>query len=645
MPETITAIGRPKTRPEASYFPGNVFMDVPMPIRDATGELEGYEWTKTDLIKLLQLTPSGYNVFTEAEGYHFSSDEADIIINFIINECVFPEGPLTGLPFVPERWQWAVYLNIYCWFEDAKPGTRRFNEVLIYVARKNGKTTAFGAIPSLISLFVDPEKRSQNFCCAADVEQATLNFRHASYMIERNPRLLNKLTQGRVRHGSRYMEHNNGRTLKVLSSIADTKHGLSPNYVGVDEVHAHSNRELIDVMVTGTAARVNPMIIYTTTADYDRPSVCNDLYRRATAIANGTQSDPGFLPIIFEALPTDDWEDPHVWEKANPNFGISVNSSYFRKEINRVRNSPKLLNRFLRLHLNIKTSVETSWIYPHIWAHTNPTYSAKDLLSPDEIREYMERHSSWFYIVEDEAWKSSAIDIHLKNNAQYYTWFFKKIYDLQQSPCFAAFDNSSVKDIASLGLFFPETHDVLSFNWVPSDSIERRSVEDHIPYQIWYNCGLVNNTHLATIEEDRILGTMVGTGTDDHNIGILNHFEDIRMVAFDAWGVNNISGRLQNEGFCCRAYPQSYTGMNPPCKALESWIEQGNLFHGGNPVLSWMISNTMLAQNHNDQVRPCRKQSTDKIDGIVALLMSMGAWLHDESKTIEHISGLTAQED
>jgi len=633
--------GRPRTRPEASYFSNQVFVELPMPVRDTAGELIGYEWTKTDLIKLLNFIPCGYSPFTEAEGFHFNSDEADIIAAFIINECVFPEGPLTGKPFVPERWQWAIYLNTYCWFEDSHPLVRRYNEVFLYVPRKNGKTSAFGAIPSLLSIYVDPEKRSQNFCCAADVEQAALNFRHASYMVEQNPKLLNKLTQGRVRHGSRYMEHNNGRTLKVLSSIAETKHGLSPNYVGVDEVHAHSNRELIDVMVTGTASRSSPLVFYTTTADYDRPSVCNDLYKRSKTLAQGLHSDPNLLPIIYEAQITDDWEDPKVWEMANPNFRVSVNEKYFKKEINRVKNSPKLLNRFLRLHLNIKTTVETSWIYPYVWSGTNPKYSAVDLLSTEEIRHSMKQYPDWFSVLHTEQWDGAHVDIFLKQNAAYYTWFFKKVTDLQGSPCFAGYDNAAVKDIASLSLFFPETHDLLSFNWVPTESIERRSIEDQIPYQTWFNCGLVNNTPQTSIDEDHVVKAMVG----DEGTGILHHFEDLRMVAFDNWGSNYISNQLQNEGLRCRSYPQSYSGMNQPCKTMESWMEQQNLFHGGNPVLTWMIGNTMLSQNNNDQVRPDRKNSTDKIDGIVSSLMAIGAWLYDDEKTIDHIAGLMTEED
>lgn len=620
--------------PETKYFKGASSMELPVPIRKGD-QLVGYEMKRTRLVPLLKRIPE-YNVFLEASGFHFRTSEAELIASFIVNECVFPEGRLTGKPFVPEMWQWAIYLNMYCWFSDKNPEIRRFNEVFVYLPRKNGKTTAFGAIPSLISLFVDPEKRSQNFCCAADTEQAALNFRHAAYMVEQNPRLLNRLVGGKVRHGIKFMEATTGRTLKVLSSIAETKHGLSPYYVGVDEVHAHPNSELIDVMSTGTAARDNPLIVYTTTADYDRPSTCNELYKRAKAVAVGMQSDPHLLPIIYEALPTEDWESPHIWKKANPNFGISINERYFTKEIAKVRNSPNMLNRFLRLHLNIRTSVETCWIFPHVFAGTNPTIPVIDQLTIEEIREYMERFSDWFSVVHTEEWKSSAIDIFIKEYRLYYTWFFRKVINLQDAPCFAGYDHTAVSDIASLALFFPQSNDFLSFNWVPAESIERRSKEDQIPYQNWFRAGLIGHSPGATIDEDHILESMMGRDGE----GIFTHFSDCRVVAFDNWGSTHILKQLENYGLTCRGYPQGYSGMNQPCRTFETLLEQKNVFHGGHPVLTWMNTNCTVSQDHNNHIRPDKKNSTDKIDGIVAMMMAMGAWMYDENTVLDSIPGM-----
>jgi len=979
---------RKRSRPEAKYFAGNIFLEIPMPTRDGDGNLTGYEWKKTDLIRLLKEIPD-YDPFRDAKGFYFSSEEAEIICNFIVGECVYPEGKLTGKPFVPERWQWAIYLNLYCWFKGnpKKPRAphledyRRYNEALVYVPRKNGKmlrtdtpiptpsgwttmgelkvndvvfdkdgkqtrvvfksevdvpeqtykitfasgqtveacsehqwfihsrkqhpkysnksksanrragertvsnkigkdlyedvwttqelfdtgvdcyagktfsvpmhsgiecsekdlpidpyilgywlgdgtssaphitvgsedihnwseykktkdrgcwrvsipelsgtvlrdlgvkgnkhipqeylrasrdqrmsllqglmdsdgtiskrgtdisivqknerlantvldllrglglkatlkevkktsqngtegayyhiqfaagseehqvftlqrklermkperkrsksnhivsiepcessemqciqvdaqsgtylfgeqylvthnTTAFGAIPALISVFCDPEKRSQNFCCAADTEQANNTFRHASYMVEQNPRLVNLITQGRVRHSMRYFEHNNGRSFKVLSSIADTKHGLSPNLVIVDEVHAHPNSDLIDVMITGTGARENPLVIYTTTADYNRASPCNELHKRAKAVCNGTQKDPHFLPVVYEADVTDDWEDPKTWKKANPNYGISITDRYIKKEAVRCKNNPVLLGRMLRLHLNIKTSVETAWLPLHLWTRTYPKRQESLLLTVEQIRRRMEEFPAWFQVVTKDRWLASDIDILLGQHRQYYTWFFDKVDSLVLEDCYGAFDNAAVSDIASFVLFFPGTGDVLNLNWVPADSIERRSVEDHIPYDQWFASGLVNDTTGATIDEDKVADALVGEG------GLCHHFESVQMICFDAWRSNYVANKIAEYGINCGTYSQGHAAMHPCCKKVEELLDHGAFFTGGNKVLEWMVQNTMVVKDSQERMRPSRKDSTDKIDGIVATLTAVGGWLSTEETIIKSL--------
>lgn len=630
--------GRPKTRKEAKYFPGRIYLDLPKPIRKA-GKLVGYKWVKTDLIKLLKEIPN-YNPFLEADGFYFDTDEAERIVHFIIEMCTFPEGELTGMPFVPERWQWAIYLNIYGWFTKGYDYKRRYTEVLIYVPRKNGKTAAFGAIPSLIAIFVDPEKRSQNFCCAADVEQAALNFKHAAFMIEQRPQLKAMLDRQKIRYGSRLVEHSNGRTLKVLSSIAETKHGLSPNYVGVDEVHAHSDGSLIEAMVTGTGARESPLILYTTTADFNRPSVCNEIYGRAKRIIQGFQSDPHFLPVIYEAETTDDWKSEAVWRKANPNYGYSLKKDYMVRQVRTAENSPEKLAGFQRLNLNVRTSVETAWIADHVWAKNNPKYTQKELLTAEQIREHLQEHPTWYSVVTDEEmWNSTSTDLYLEKYAAYYTWYFQKLIELQDLECYPAFDNTSVNDIASLCLWFPERGVPLWFNWVPAKSIEERTERDQIPYQTWYQAGLINNTPNTTIDELKVIDTMFGDG------GIFEHFTSARTMAFDRWRVNTISTAAEGFGLEPRAYPQSYAGMNPACKKVQELLDQNSLFHGGSPVPAWMISNTMVDRNSQQEMKPSKKNSADKIDGVVALATAIGSHMFGDDNTIDSIPGLNPKDE
>lgn len=618
------------------YKNGSPKLDLPIPIREH-GELIGTKRVSTHISKLLDVIPY-YSPFRNCADYYFDVAEANKFIEFVVNETVFPEGRCAGLPFIPETWQWGIFLNIFCW-KHKKTNLRRYREVFIYIPRKNGKTSAFGVLCTLYMFFTDPEKRSQNFCCAADVEQASINFRHVAYNIEQNPRLLGRLINNRVNKSMKSFEHTDGAMFRVLSSIAHTKHGLSPNFVYADEIHAHKDSDLIDTMVTGTASRPQPLIVYTTTADYDRISICNDMYARAKKVATGTIEEPTFLPVIYEAEVTDDFRNLSVWRKANPNFGISIFPEHFERQISVCTSSPSQLNSFLRLHLNIRTKTETVWIPSWVW--DNGKTEEDPQLEVPEIKQHLYNYRSWHNCAKEPMFLDNTnvyADMYLNDFRNYYTWYFRKLEQLRHSECWGGYDNSSSSDIASFVLFFPNERDILAWFWVPAESIDRRSTEEHIPYARWYRSGLINNTPMARISEVDIANALVGD--DSGNQGICRYFSDIRNVSFDRWGSNFIYEMLYMQGIKAQAYPQTFAGMNEPCRKLETMITNKELFHGGNPVLDWMNNNTMAVTNNNNQMRVDKNKSTDKVDGMVALLMAIGGYIYTEGNTINSLPGL-----
>ena len=621
--------------PESAYIKGPKSVKIPETLYE-NGELIGYQWKQIRVVELLKSLPL-YNPFTSAEGYEFDSDHWDKVISFIVNECCFPEGHLTGKPFIPEKWQSAIYANLFCW---KKKGTdiRRYKECFIYVPRKNGKTVAFGSIISLLMFFCDSEKRGQLYAAAADVEQASLNFRHTTYMIENNPKLIGRLREKKIYRSSRSFEHTDGTIFKVLSSVADTKHGLSPSFVYIDEVHAHPNSELIDVLLTGTGARRQPLVVYTTTADFDRPSVCNKLRDKAYAIATDKQWEPEFLPVLYESQVDEDFSKEPVWKKSNPCYGRAINADYFERLVRDAKNNPVELNRFLRLHLNIRTKTETAWIPPHVWAYGNPDPDSP-LMSVAAIKEWMACRPTWFNIVSDQKFSTAtSVDVYIGRYQAYWSWFIRQCETLTEEECYAGFDNASVKDIASLNLWFPRVGVMLHWGWCPAASIYQRSQEQNLPYNIWWEAGVLNATSpLDTVDENAILSAMLG---DEHTTGIFNHFRGCREVCFDRWGSHHVYTTLKQYGFPARAYPQSFAGMNEPCRRLEALCMDKQFFHGAHPVLEWMIGNVVIVQSRDGQMRPDRSKSTNKIDGIVAGLMSMGSWLYPEIETITEIRGL-----
>src|SRR5690606_5396044 len=152
-------------------------------------------------------------------------------------------------------------------------------EAFIYVPRKNGKTVTLAGLV-LHEMFCVPEPGAPLYSAAAEREQAALLFRHACEMIHQEQEVYARCT---IKVSMKVIERTDGAwsMFKALSADAATKHGRSPSFVVIDELHAHPNGELVDVLMTGTGSRRQPLVVFITTADYNRKSACNEKYEYA----------------------------------------------------------------------------------------------------------------------------------------------------------------------------------------------------------------------------------------------------------------------------------------------------------------------------------------------------------------------------
>ena len=302
----------------------------------------------------------GYDPFTTAGDCRFDRGAAQRAIDFFRECLTFTAGEWMGQPFRRQPWQQAIVGNIFGW--KRPDGTRRYREAFIYVPRKCGKSEMAGGLGNLLT-FADGEPAAQVYCAAADREQARLVFNAAKTMVQAEPELA---ARGRI-YTNAIMVESTGSVLKVVSAEAYSKHGVDAHGVIIDELHAQPNRELVDVLMTSTGARRQPLIVYITTADYDRDSICNEKYDYAVKVRDGIVDDPAFLPVIYEAGSQDDWTDSAVWAQANPNLGISVSAEYLERECRRAQETPSYENTFKRLHLNLRTQQDVRWLSLEHW--------------------------------------------------------------------------------------------------------------------------------------------------------------------------------------------------------------------------------------------------------------------------------------
>ncbi len=538
--------------------------------RPNTPKAVGSEWAAR-----LRLLP-GYDPFASPGDSWFDASEAEAAIAFI-HDCIkHVEGALAGQPFHLEPWQQAIVANIFGWRRNDSLGreVRRYKEVFLYVPRKNGKTPLSAAI-ALYVFFCDEEAGQQDYIAAADREQAGMLFRQAKGMVEREPALANccRIYGGNAAAGQSrsIVREVDGSFLRVVSADADSKHGGTSHLVIVDELHTQPNRDLVDVLTTSTASlnRKQTLSIYITTADYARPSICNEKYLQATKVRDGIIDDPSFLPAIYEAPKDADYTDPDVWAKANPNLDVSVSREYLEKESKKAQETPAYLNTFLRLHLNIQTDSATAAI--------------------DMLR-----------------WDACG---RLPFNPA----------DLAGLPCYGGLDLSTTTDLAALALLFALDGGFAALVkcWAPKARARHRSKTDRVPYEAWARDGWLKLTEGDVIDYDVIR----------QDINELGKVYEIREIAADRWNATQVITQLMGDGFTIKAFGQGYVSMTSPTKELLKLVASCKLAHGGNPLVRWCASNLMTESDAAGNLKPSKAKSTDRIDPLVALIMSLGVAL------------------
>jgi phage terminase large subunit-like protein len=600
----------------------------------------------------------GYDPAAAAGDCRFDRRAARRAADFFRECLTLTAGEWRGRPFLLQPWQKSIVFTLFGW--KRPDGRRRYREAFVYVPRKNGKSEWAGGLSCLLT-FADGEPAAQVYCAAADRDQARLVFGAARTMVEAEPELTSR---------SKVYTHAitapaSGSVLKVISAEAYSKHGINAHGIIIDELHAQPNRDLVDVLTTSTAARRQPLIIHITTADFDRESICNEKYDYACKVRDGVIDDPAFLPVIYEAQPDEDWTDPKVWRRVNPNLGVSVSMEYLERECRKAQDTPSYENTFKRLHLNLRTQQDVRWLSLEAW----------------------------------DACDGSPIDESA----------------LAGRECWAGLDLSTTTDLSALVLVFLDEDDgtvtLLPRFWMPADNAEKRERRDRVPYLTWARQGFVEMTPGNVIDYERIKS----------RIDEMQKRFNIHEIAIDRWNATQITTQLQGEGhsrigYCvasrelqlarmrsakreakarhsggsrnpdatvrtsgtqvCPCHPHTTTGkqvcpchpsrelqlariskrrptmigretatqnrgmlyevvafdqgyrdMSAPTKEFEKLVISGKLRHGGHPVLRWMVSHVSAETDAAGNLKPSKKKSTERIDGLVAAIMALGRWL------------------
>jgi len=503
----------------------------------------------------------------DPDGYWWDEAAAGRVVEFIERFCRHHKGEWAGQPFRLEPWQREIVRTVFGW--RRADGTRRFRTAYVEVPRKNGKTELAAAV-GLYLLVADGEAGAEVYSAATKRDQARIVHSAAKQMLRRSPDLRRFVEEYR----DNLVVPATASKFEALSSESHTLDGLNPHGIILDELHAHRDRHLRDVLLTGTGARRQPLEwVITTAGVYDPASIGWEMHDYAANVLQGVFEDETFFAYIAAADEEDDWQDPATWAKANPNLGVSVKLEYLEELADRAAKSPSFLNTFLRYHLNIWTQQLERWIPIEAWDRCGGPVDEGALIG---------------------------------------------------RRCFGGLDLSSTIDITALALAFPAedgSYDLVMRFWVPEDRLHERSERDRVPYDAWARDGWLQVTP----------GNVVDYGFIREEIHRLADRYEIVELAYDPWNASKLAVELLGDGVPMVEFRQGYASMSPAAKEFERLVTAGLLRHGGHPVLRWMANNVTVRQDPAGNIKPDKERSKEKIDGIVAAIMAIGrASVHDE---------------
>jgi len=519
--------------------------------------------------------------------YYFSPTHAQGAIDAVeVQRLAY--GEKAGEPFILMPWQACILYMAYGW-RRKKDNSRRFLKAYIKVPRGNAKTEFLAAVGN-IGFFFEKVKDPQIWWVSSTVTQSMIGFSRqkemARYLINEDP-TFNELYGLRAQ---RIYEKAGGGYVGFLSS--KPKDGFSPLYGLIDEYHEFMDDARVHSLESGMIKRSSPFTWIITTAGVNPDGPCEQFEKRAKQMLAGDVQNDQLLAFIYDLDPGDDWTDEKNWYKVNPSLGITVHIGSLRSEFEKAvaEGIAKELN-FKAKNLNIWGSSRSAWI-------------------------------------SDEKFKASG-----------------KKFDpaiLDGSLCFGGLDLSKNKDITALALLFPpkeadgKFHALFRF-WCPEDNARERNRLDGIPYLQWGRDGWLDVTPGDLIDTDYIANAIREAKLKYR----------LHSVAYDRYRATELVKDLNQEfgehiqtqtKEWLEPFTQTALNMTAPLQEMEQLILKRRLNHGRNPILEWMNRNVVIYMDGNGNFKLDKRNSKEKIDGMVALAMAVGQYMTYKHQVIEAYS-------
>lgn len=467
-----------------------------------------------------------------------------------------------------EPWQCFIFLNVYGWVNRGT-NSRRFRTAHVEIPRGNGKS-AVGSQVGLYHLSLENPKGNEVYSAATGRDQARIILDSARAMAKANKSFLNatgtKVLANKIVHDS------SNSFFKALSADSNTLDGLQPACALIDELHAHKNRKVFDVIDSAMSKRPDSLLFVITTAGFDTSGIGYSQSVYAKKVASNDVSDETFFSFVSCPDEDDDPFDPAVWAKVNPNWGVSVDPENFEAKANKAKNAPDSLSNFLVKHLNK-------------WINANNPYFDMDKWDACEVPDL-------------------------------------NINDFYGRKCFSSIDLANNIDLTGAVYVFRDSeqnYNVFADAFIPEARVQEGYNDSYF--------GWVQQGHLTATQGEVINLEKMG----DYFYEKIRNFKN-QGTAFDPWAAREFSQRLSAKRVEMVEMTMNTRNLSEPMKKVLELMMLGKFRHNGNPVLRWCLSNVVAKRDANDNVYPRKENEKLKIDLAVALIMAIAMFIEEDEK-------------
>lgn len=504
-------------------------------------------------------------ILNDHSDYYFDEIKADKVIKFIERYCRHSKGKYAGKPLLLTLRQKAQ-ISVVFGIIHKETGFRKYTKAINIEARKNGKSTVASAI-GLYMMVGDGEGGSEVYSVATKKDQAKIIWNEAKRMVNKSPSLRKRIKPLVAELKADF----NDSVFKPLGRDSETLDGLNVHGALFDEIHAWTDMNMVDVIVDGTASREQPLVWIVSTAGTVRENVYDSIYEDAVLTINSYDLEEVYdehtIYFVYELDNPIEWRHEKYWIKANPELGSVKNIEELRRKVELAKKDSKRVSNLLTKDFNIRGTSRSAWL-----------------------------------------------DFYEINNEEIFS-----LEDLKPRYGIGGIDLSKTTDLTCATVLFRVTGDpkvyVEQMYWIPSEKLEDKVKEDKIPYDKWYEQGLLRLSEGGVINYRDIT---------EWFLEVQNEMDIyIFKIGYDNWSASYLVEELKGHFGKNALKPviQGKKTLSSPMGELGAELKAKNIIYNNHPILKWCMTNVAIDMDKNGNIQPVKNQNAKaRIDGFSSLL-------------------------